>query len=59
MVIELRGLDYEERIEFLGLTTLGIRLERGNMMQIYKIMKGMESLGINMGPDKSKGRRNK
>ena len=52
MVIELRGMEYEERLEILGLTTLDNRRKRGDMIQIYKIMNGMESVGINMGPDK-------
>ena len=53
MVIELRGMEYEERLEALGLTTLDIRRKRGDMIQIYKIMKGVETVGINMEPDKS------
>ena len=53
MVIELRGMEYEERLKVLGFKTLDIRRKKGDMIQIYKIMKGVESAGINMRPDKS------
>ena len=39
MVIELRGMEYEERLVALGLTTLEIRRMRGDLIQNYKIVK--------------------
>ena len=34
-VIELRSMEYEERLEVLGLITLDIRRRRGEMVKIY------------------------
>ncbi|RNA23965.1 RNA-directed DNA polymerase from mobile element jockey-like [Brachionus plicatilis] len=42
MVIELRGLEYEEKLRELGLTDLETRRKRGNLLQIFKIKKGFE-----------------
>ena len=44
MVIELRAMEYEERLEILGLTTLETRRKRGDLIQIFKIFKGIEKL---------------
>ena len=38
----LEGLSYEERLLNLGLTSLGRRLERGDMIQLNKILKGSD-----------------
>ena len=38
MVIEIRSLEYEERLRVLGLTTLEERRKRGDLIQIYKIV---------------------
>ena len=46
MVIELRSMEYEERLEALGLTTLE---ERGDLIQIYKVINKMEVVDIDMG----------
>ena len=40
MVIELRGLEYEDRLRELGITDLETRRKRGDLLQIYKIKKG-------------------
>ena len=49
MVIELGSMEYEERLEALGLTTLESRRKRGDLVQIYKIFKGAEDVDIGMG----------
>ena len=46
MVIELRAMEYEERLEILGLTTLETRRKRGDLIQIFKIFKGIEKVDI-------------
>ena len=51
MVLELRGLEYEERLNRLGYTNLELRRKRGDLIQLYKVSKGLEEidLGMNMG----------
>lgn len=51
MIIELRIMVYWERLEILGLNTLDIVVKEGNDTN-NKIIKRMESVGINMRPDK-------
>lgn len=43
LVPELQKLDYEERCERLELTTLE-RRERGDLIETYKILKGIENV---------------
>jgi ribonuclease P/MRP protein subunit RPP40 len=42
LIPELRHLDYRERLKALNLTTLEIRRLRGDLIQVFKIMKGFE-----------------
>ena len=44
MVSNLRNKSYEERIEILGLTTLETRRLRGDLIEVFKIIKGIEDL---------------
>ena len=38
-------LDYEDRIKKLGITTLELRRERADLLEMFKLMRGMEGLG--------------
>ena len=51
MVTELRGMDYVLRLKKLGLTSLETRRKRGDLIQIFKIVKGLEEvdLGVKIG----------
>ena len=48
MVIELRGMVYEERLKELGITSLETKRKRGDLLQIYKIMRGFERVELDM-----------
>ena len=53
MVIEIRSLKYEDRLRALGLTTLEERRKRGDLIQIYKIINGIEDVEMDMGIGKN------
>jgi len=40
--MEYRGKGYQERLKVLNLTTLEMRATRGDMLQVYKIMMGID-----------------
>ena len=42
MVDGYRGMEYEERLKRIGLTTLELRRERADLIDVFKILKGME-----------------
>ena len=44
MIKECRGLNYEDRLRVSGLTTLVDRRDRGDMIEVFKIMKGLDSV---------------
>ena len=44
MIEGCKGLDYETRLRVTGLTTLETRRERADMLEVFKILKGMEGL---------------
>ena len=44
MVDGYRGMAYEERLKRVGLTTLEMRRERADLLEVFKILKGMEGL---------------
>jgi len=37
---------YEERLRLLGITSLGKRRVRGDLIQVFRIVKGFDSLNI-------------
>ncbi len=51
MIQELKGMEYGERLKKLGYTNLEMRRKRGDLIQLYKIVNGLEEvdLGIKMG----------
>jgi hypothetical protein len=51
MVFELRHLSENDRLTALGLTTLKVRRKRGDLIQLFKIMKKFDDvdIGICMG----------
>ena len=44
MITECKGKGYEERLMSVELTTLGSTKESADMLQVFKIMKGLEGL---------------
>ena len=46
MVSGLQGVSYEDRLEEVGLTTLEDRRERGDMIQVWKILHGKEDVQV-------------
>ena len=48
--LELRKLPYEKRLEIWKLTTLEERRIRGDLIQMYKVLNGFESLDWYTGP---------
>ena len=44
MVPSLRGLPYEERLKKMGLPTLEARRERGDMIMMYRCVRGFEKI---------------
>jgi ribonuclease P/MRP protein subunit RPP40 len=44
LVVETKGMSYEERLKFLDMTTLETRRVRGDLIEVFKIMKGFENV---------------
>lgn len=44
LIPEIQGLDYEDRLRYLKLPSMKYRRQRGDMIQTYKIMKGIDRL---------------
>ena len=42
MVDGNRGMEYEERLKRIGLTTLEMRRERADLLEVFKILKRMK-----------------
>jgi ribonuclease P/MRP protein subunit RPP40 len=39
-----KGMSYEERLKFLDITTLETRRVKGDLIEVFKIMKGLEDV---------------
>ena len=44
MIMECKGLNYEDRLKVVGLTTLETRRIRADMIEVYKILSGKDGL---------------
>jgi ribonuclease P/MRP protein subunit RPP40 len=44
LVIGTKGMSYEERLKFLDIITLETRRVRGYLIEVFKIMKGLEDV---------------
>ena len=44
MIIECRGQSYESRLKVLGLISLEERQTRGDLIQVFKLMKGFDNI---------------
>jgi len=47
LVPQLRKFSYEERLQKLGLTTLEQRRQRGDMIEVFKLLEGVENVDYN------------
>lgn len=47
MINECRGLDYEHRLECTGLISLDDRRTRGDLIQVFKLIKGFDRVDFN------------
>lgn len=57
MVIELRGMSYYQRLEKLGFTDLDSRRRRGDLIQLFKVIKGFEEVDIGIKRRENEGRK--
>jgi ribonuclease P/MRP protein subunit RPP40 len=44
LVVETKGMSYDERLKFLDMTTVETRRVRGDLIEVFKIMKGFENV---------------
>ena len=44
MIVEVRHLPYEERLQSLGLMSLVTRRLRENMLEVFKILNGFDNI---------------
>jgi hypothetical protein len=47
MIEECKGLSYENRLKITGLTTLEDRRNRGDMIEVFKIIRGIDNIECN------------
>ena len=43
----IRGLPYPDRLKILNLTTLEYRIDRADLIQVFKIIKGIDRIDVN------------
>jgi hypothetical protein len=43
-VVGTKGMGFEERLQFLDMTTLKTRRTRGHLIEMFKILKGIEDV---------------
>ena len=48
LIDPVRNLDYQDRLNLLGLTTLEARRQRGDLIQTFKVLKGYEKVDFNV-----------
>ena len=46
MVPGMRGLEYDERLERLGMMTLGERRNRADLIELFRISKGLSAISL-------------
>ena len=46
MILGMKGLTYEERLNSLGLYSLEFRMMRGDLIEVYKILKGIDKVNV-------------
>lgn len=44
MMVGGRDMTYERRLKFVGLTTLETRRERADLLEVYKVLNGLEGV---------------
>jgi ribonuclease P/MRP protein subunit RPP40 len=44
LVVGMKGISYEERLKFLDMTTLETRRIRGDLIEVFKVLKGIEDV---------------
>jgi ribonuclease P/MRP protein subunit RPP40 len=44
LVLWTKGMSYEERLKFLDMTTLETRRIRGDLIEVFEILKGIEDV---------------
>jgi len=48
MLPDLKNMSYPERLKILGLTTLEYRRLRGDLIEVFKIVKGFHNIDRNI-----------
>ena len=59
MMGECRGLEYEDRLRIAKFTTLEIRRKRADLVEVYRILNGLENMEEQVFVERSKDVRNR
>jgi hypothetical protein len=46
LVVETKGMSYDERLKFLDMTTPGNKESKRDLIEVFKIMKGFENVNM-------------